>query len=101
MFSWRTTARRAKILLRSLFLKTIRDLRGQIWGWGMGTGSLAVMVAALYPAFKDQMGIYVQMMSNYPPAITAFFGDMSRMAEWSGATGIRRKRRSHGRVVWP
>ena len=76
------------LLLRSLFLKTIRDLRGQIWGWGLGTGSLAVMVAALYPTFKDQMGIYVQMLSNYPPALTAFFGDVTNIAEWSGWLGI-------------
>jgi len=76
------------MLLRSLFLKTVRDLRGQIWGWGLGTGSLAVMVAALYPAFKDQMGVYAQMMSNFPPALVAFFGDVTDIGEWSGWLGI-------------
>jgi len=76
------------MLLRSLFLKTLRDLRGQIWGWGLGAGSLALMVAALYPSFKDQMGLYAQMMKGYPAALTAFFGDISNIAEWSGWLNI-------------
>jgi ABC-2 type transport system permease protein len=76
------------MLLRNLFLKTLRDLRGQIWGWGLGAGSLALMVAALYPSFKDQMGLYTQMMKGYPAALTAFFGDLADIGTWSGWLNI-------------
>jgi ABC-2 type transport system permease protein len=76
------------MLLRSLFLKTLRDLRGQIWGWGLGAGSLALMVAALYPAFKDQMGMYVELLKGYPAALSAFFGDFTNIATWSGWLNI-------------
>jgi ABC-2 type transport system permease protein len=76
------------MLLRSLFLKTVRDLRGQIWGWGLGSGSLALMVAALYPSFKDQMGVYADMMKGFPAALTAFFGDIAGIGTWSGWLNI-------------
>jgi ABC-2 type transport system permease protein len=72
------------MLLRSLFLKTVRDMQGQIWGWGLGLGSLGVMVIALWPAFKDQVGAYMQIFQGMPAALTAFFGDFSQMGSWSG-----------------
>lgn len=72
------------MLLRSLFFKTLRDLRGQILGWGLGMGSLALMIVLLFPAFKDQMGIYAQMLSGYPKALTAFFGDIGNIGTFSG-----------------
>lgn len=71
-------------MLRSLFLKTIRDLRGQILGWGLGTGLLGLFIIALYPAFSDQMEMYTEMFQAYPPAFSAFFGDLANLAEWSG-----------------
>lgn len=72
------------MLLRSLFLKTLRDLRGQVLGWGTGVGLLGLLVVSLYPAFKDQMGAWAGLMASYPEAFTAFFGDMTMMGEWSG-----------------
>jgi len=72
------------MLLRSLFLKTLRDLRGQILGWGLGIGSLGWMIIALYPSFKDQMAVYADLIASFPPALTAFFGDMSNLGDWSG-----------------
>jgi ABC-2 type transport system permease protein len=72
------------MLLRNLLLKTLRDLRGQILGWGIGLGVLALLIAALYPAFSEQMGMMVDLFSSYPPAVAAFFGDMSQMGRWEG-----------------
>lgn len=72
------------MLLRSLFLKTLRDLRGQILGWGIGIGLMGLLVVSLYPSFKGQMGAWTDLMASYPEAISAFFGDMTRMGEWSG-----------------
>jgi ABC-2 type transport system permease protein len=72
------------MLLRSLFLKTVRDMRGQILGWGIGIGLMGLLVVTLYPSFKDQMGAWADLLASYPPAVTAFFGDMTMMVEWSG-----------------
>jgi ABC-2 type transport system permease protein len=76
------------MLLRNLFLKTLRDLRGQILGWGLGLGLLGLLIAALYPAFQDQMSLMVDLLAGYPPTVTAFFGDMSEMGRWEGWLNI-------------
>lgn len=72
------------MLLRNLFLKTLRDLQGQILGWGTGAGLLGLLVILLYPPFQDQMGALTELLSSYPPALSAFFGDMSKLGQWEG-----------------
>ena len=74
--------------LRNLFTKTLRDLRGQILGWGIGAGLLGVMVIFLYPSFKDQTAALSEMLKGYPPALMAFFGDFSRMSTYLGWLNI-------------
>ncbi len=74
--------------LRNLFTKTLRDLRGQILGWGIGAGLLGCMVIFLYPAFKDQTTAFVEMLKGYPPALSAFFGDFTQMASYLGWLNI-------------
>jgi ABC-2 type transport system permease protein len=69
-------------------MKTLRDLRGQILGWGIGAGLLGWMVIFLYPAFQDQMGALMEMLKGYPPALTAFFGDMTQLASYLGWLNI-------------
>jgi ABC-2 type transport system permease protein len=76
------------MLLRNLFLKTLRDLQGQILGWGIGAGSLGLLVLVLYPPFKDQMGAMIELFKSYPPALSAFFGDMTRLSEFDGWLNI-------------
>ena len=74
--------------LRNLFTKTLRDLRSQILGWGIGAGLLGAMVIFLYPAFKDQMGAMLEMLKSYPPALSAFFGDFNQMPFFLGWLNI-------------
>ncbi len=74
--------------LRNLFLKTVRDLRGQILGWGLGAGAMALMVMLLYPAFREQMGAFVALLDKYPPALVAFFGDITRMTDLRGWVNV-------------
>jgi len=74
--------------LRNLFTKTLRDLRGQILGWGIGAGLIGVMVIFLYPSFKDQTAALTEMVKGYPPALMAFFGDFTQMSTYLGWLNI-------------
>lgn len=72
------------MLLRNLFLKTLRDLRGQILGWGIGLGILGLLICVLYPSFKDQVSGMIDLLDSYPPAVAAFFGDMALIGQFYG-----------------
>jgi ABC-2 type transport system permease protein len=74
--------------LRNLFAKTLRDLRTQILAWGIGAGLLGWMVIFLFPAFKDQMAGMIELLEGYPPALMAFFGDMTQLASFTGWLNI-------------
>ena len=39
---------------RTIFRKTLRDLRWQVVGWGLGLAGLAAMLVLLYPAIAEQ-----------------------------------------------
>jgi ABC-2 type transport system permease protein len=71
-------------MLNSLFGKTLRDLRGQVLGWGVGIGLLALLVISLYPSFKDSMADWQQLMASYPETVMGFFGDMASMSRLDG-----------------
>jgi len=70
--------------LRNLFAKTLRDLRGQILGWGIGAGLLGWMIVFLYPSFKDQTAAFMDMLKSYPATLTGFFGDFSKLSTYPG-----------------
>ena len=74
--------------LRSLFAKTLRDLRGQILGWGIGAGLLGWMVIFLYPSFKDQTAALTEMLKAYPATLTGFFGDFTKLSTYPGWLNI-------------
>ncbi len=82
------TGRRATMWLRNLFTKTLRDLRGQILGWGIGAGLLGWMVVFLYPSFKDQTAALMDMLKGYPAALTGFFGDFTKLSTYPGWLNI-------------
>jgi beta-exotoxin I transport system permease protein len=74
--------------LRNLFTKTLRDLRGQILGWGIGAGLIGVMVIFLYPSFQDQTASLAELLKGYPTALMAFFGDFTKMNTFLGWLNI-------------
>jgi len=54
-----------------LFLKSLRDFRGQVLGWGLGIGVMLLLTTALYPSLSS---VYGEMMKQLPEGMLSFFG---------------------------
>ena len=55
-----------------LFKKSIRDLRGQVLGWGLGMGAMLALTAALFPSIGD---LYGDFMGSLPKEWAGFIGE--------------------------
>ena len=55
----------------SVFLKTLRDQRWMILGFGVGGGAMGAYVLGLYPAYRSALADF-----KVPPALKALFGDI-------------------------
>ncbi len=63
-----------------LFLKALRDLRGQLIGWSAALAALLALIIALYPLVGD---VYAAL--DLPPELLAFFGpgtDLGTINGW-------------------
>ena len=58
----------------TVFGYTLRRLRGQILGWGIALGLMAMLVVSIYGVFADQRAQLDQILEAYPPELMAFFG---------------------------
>lgn len=75
--------------LWTIFRYTIRRLRVQILGWGLGIASLGLILVPFYDIFMDQQGDFMQMLESYPPEFMAFFGgDTSSLLTPEGYLGM-------------
>jgi ABC-2 type transport system permease protein len=70
-----------------LLLKTLRDLRGQVLGWGIGLSLLALIDVAIYPSFSAAFDMQA-LLEQYPPALRALFGNVSDAASLEGFLAI-------------
>ena len=57
--------------LPGIFCKTLRDLKWQVFWYGMGLGLLAALVVYIYPSYKDQLADF-----DIPDAMRALIGDV-------------------------
>jgi ABC-2 type transport system permease protein len=57
------------------FKHTLRRLRGQMIGWGIGLVLYGVMMVSLYDSIVGIEG-FTEIIASYPPEIMAFFGDL-------------------------
>jgi len=55
----------------SVFLKTLRDQRWMILGFGVGGGAMAAYVLGVYPAYRSALENF-----DVPPALEALFGNV-------------------------
>ncbi len=69
------------------FKHTLRRMRGQILGWGIGIGLYGLMMAALFDSIADIEG-FEQLIASYPQELLAFFGDMMAITTPKGYMDI-------------
>jgi ABC-2 type transport system permease protein len=68
------------------FKHTLRRLRGQIVGWGIGLAIYGFMMGAMYDTINAIEGME-EMLASYPQELWAFFGDMMTLNTPEGYFG--------------
>jgi len=61
------------------YKQTLRRLRGQILGWGIGVALYGLMMVSLFPSIAGIEGLQ-DMMNSYPEELMAFFGGAEFLA---------------------
>ena len=65
-------------MLKSVFLKTLRDSRYSILYWGIGILALVLLIVSFYPAIKNSQQVVQQYIDMLPKSlISAFAGDIT------------------------
>jgi ABC-2 type transport system permease protein len=65
------------------FIYTLRRLRGQMIGWGIGLALYGLLMVGLYDSIVEIEGIS-DLLNSYPPEILAFFGDITDLTSPEG-----------------
>ncbi|MBN1285235.1 MAG: ABC transporter permease subunit [Anaerolineae bacterium] len=67
----------------AVFIKTLKDARRGIIGWGIVMAMLAAYIILLYPFLNEMEGIQ-QMLENLPPIFQGFLGEAKDMLTPNG-----------------
>jgi ABC-2 type transport system permease protein len=59
------------------FKHALRRFNGRIWGWGIGLALYSLMLVYFYEVLLRSAGTMNAMLSQYPPELLAFFGELS------------------------
>jgi ABC-2 type transport system permease protein len=71
------------------FLYTIKSLRGQTLGWGLGLALYGLMIVSMYDSMAAQQDQLQQMIASYPQEFLAFFGgDANSLITPAGFLGM-------------
>ncbi|MCP4573713.1 MAG: ABC transporter permease subunit [bacterium] len=70
-------------MLSSIYLKTLRDWRGQILAWGIGIGVLGATNILVFPPFYEMEGL-VAFMNNLPPVFKNLIGEIDAVVTLEG-----------------
>lgn len=72
----------APVMLRGVYLKTLRDLRRAVLGWSIGLAALVLVESAVWPSFRDMPDIE-DLMAQYPDYMKDLF-DIESMTSGLG-----------------
>jgi ABC-2 type transport system permease protein len=75
--------------MATIFRYTLAGLRGQILGWGIALFVLGLLFVPLYDMTLERRTQMEEIFKSLPPAISAFFGDLSQMFEPAGYLDVR------------
>ena len=68
---------------------TLRNLRGQTIGWGLGLAFFGLMIVSMYDSMAAQQDQLQQMIASYPEQFLAFFGaDANTLITPAGFLGM-------------
>ncbi len=70
--------------MATVFRYAFARFLGQIIGWGLAILLLVMMIVPLYDVVMEQQAQFQQLVQNYPPQFSAFFGDMNAIGTPEG-----------------
>ena len=70
------------------FRYAVSKSRGAILGWGLGLFAFGLIIIPIYDAMAAQLDGFIQLVDSYPPQLSAFFGDLTKMATPAGFLGV-------------
>ena len=70
--------------MATVFRYRLRRMRGQILGWGGSMALLAMLIMSFYDTIVQQQAELEELMHSFPPAVSAFFGDITQIATPEG-----------------
>lgn len=73
---------------RGVYLKTLRDLRGQTAAWSAGLAAIAALNVLLYPTLQGMPDLIV-FLDRLPPAFKAMIGDVRELARLEGFLRVK------------
>jgi ABC-2 type transport system permease protein len=74
--------------MKTIFRYTLKKLRGQILGWGLGLAFLAAILVLFYDTMAAEQEQFQQLLDAYPPEMVAFFGGALDLLSPSGFLGM-------------
>ena len=75
-------------MLRSVLLKSLRDVRRSFAWWSLGLAGYVALIAAVYPTIRDNADLK-ELVDSYPEALKAFiaFGGQLDFTSAAGYLG--------------
>jgi ABC-2 type transport system permease protein len=74
--------------MRTIFWYSLKKMRGQILGWGLGLAFLAAILVLFYDNIAAEQEQFQQLLEAYPPEMLAFFGGALDMLSPAGFLGM-------------
>lgn len=68
------------------FKHTLRRLRGQMIGWGIGLALYGLLMGGMYDSIQEIEGL-ADVLASYPQEMLAFFGDIMNLSSPEGFFG--------------